>query len=160
MACGDLHGAEVVESGDEKLVASERHLDRVPCKRRVSGVSIDAGDPLHDVPAVPGPCSAGVGALGELVGIQRDEWEFVGRKGGEADMLGVDLGEQLSESREICTVWIGDDVEVSGGAHVSVNADGDASDDHEPDASAGQGEEQLIGPKHRAVRLAGVRRLA
>lgn len=43
------------------------------------------------------------------------------------------------------------------GAPVSVDADGDAADDHVPDVSSGQREEQLIGPKRRVSRPAGAR---
>jgi hypothetical protein len=41
-------------------------------------------------PAYPGLCA---GRDHELVGIERVEWEFVGRELADADMLCVDLGE-------------------------------------------------------------------
>jgi hypothetical protein len=110
----------VVESGDKKLVPSEGHLERVPCERWVSGVSIDASDPLHDVQRPHARVQPEVGALGELVGIQRVEWEFFGREVSDADMLGLDRGEQVGESLEVCAVWVGDDVEVPWRARIRV----------------------------------------
>lgn len=87
---------------------SEGHLDRVWCQRWVSGVGIDAGDPLRDVQRSQARVQPEVGALGELVGIKRVEWEFFGREVAEAEMLGVELGEQPGEAREVSRVRVGD----------------------------------------------------
>src|SRR4051794_4508135 len=77
----------------------------------------------------PRRVSMRVRRLQEILEPRRVKWKFFWPEVTEADVTGIELGKERSESREVRRVGIGSDVEVFRRANHAVPVDREAADD-------------------------------